>query len=123
MCIQEAQQALQTQNLPPPTLGSNSRKYVSESLDKVLQFQNNAPECKEACQVVLRFELNTTKYLAIRNSTIPQFKAQGSPSVVFNTEGVRGGDLNLGVSSSQLGNFNSTVNRVTVVAISSPTRE
>jgi uncharacterized delta-60 repeat protein/RHS repeat-associated protein len=112
MSIDEAQQSLVTQELLSPIPGSNSNKYVSESLSKVQEFQNQgvAPGTDEA---ILQYNMDIEMYTSMRGNAIPQQGSNGSGQIVYNTEGTVGtGLLNLGVPGSQLSNFNNAVQSV-----------
>jgi hypothetical protein len=112
MSAAEAEQALSSQQLPPRVAGSNSNKYVSESLEKVQKFQNKGvPAGTE--EVIVEFEVDAAAYAKLREGTIPQQGSAGTGKIVFNTEGLSGTELrNLGIPDSQLGNFNKIVIRV-----------
>jgi RHS repeat-associated protein len=105
----EAEQALSSQRLPPRVSGSNSNKYVSESLEKVQNFQNKGV-AQGTQEVILEFEVDAANYAKLRASSIPQQWSAGSGKIVFNTEGLSGTELrNLGIPDSQLGSFNKIV--------------
>jgi len=109
MSAAEAEQALSSQQLPPRVSGSNSNKYVSESLEKVQKFQNKGV-AQGTQEVILEFEVDAAEYAKLRASSIPQQGSAGSSKIVFNTEGLSGTELrNLGIPASQLGNFNKIV--------------
>jgi hypothetical protein len=109
MSAAEAEQALSSQQLPPRVSGSNSNKYVSESLEKVQNFQNKGV-AQGTQEVILEFEVDAAQYAELRAMSIPQQGSAGSGKIVFNTEGLSGTELrNLGIPESQLGNFNKIV--------------
>ena len=115
MSIAEAQIAIASRQLQAPILGSNSNKYLSESLQKVEIFQNRGVTAGTE-EVILEFELDAAGYRNLRASAIPQYGSAGSGSIVFNKEGLRGTDLlNLGIPDSQRGAFNSVIIVVRIV--------
>ena len=109
MSAAEAEQALSSQQLPPRVAGSNSNKYVSESLEKVQKFQNKGA-AQGTQEVILEFEVDAAEFAKLRAGSIPQQGSAGSSKIVFNTESLSGTELrNLGIPGSQLGNFNKIV--------------
>ena len=109
MSLAEAEQAIASQELPPRIAGTNSNKYVSESLSKVEKFQNEGVAAGTQ-EVIVEFELDAAAYAKLRAGSIPQQGSAGSGKIVFNTEGLSGTELrNLGIPESQLGNFNKAV--------------
>lgn len=109
MSAAEAEQALSSQQLPPRVPGSNSNKYVSESLRKVQDFVNKGVPA-DTEEVIVEFEVDAAKYAKLRDASIPQEGSAGSGKIVFNTEGLEGTNMrNLGVPDSQLESFNEVV--------------
>ena len=108
----EAETTLNTQQLQPPIPGSNSSKYLSESLDKVLAFRNSGVPA-DTSETVLEFVLDPQGYQDLMSTAVDQAGSKGLDAVKINYEGVSDPTLrNIGVPLSQLNEFNNLILQV-----------
>jgi hypothetical protein len=113
MSSAEADLTIQTQQLQPPIVGTNSSKYLSESLSKVEAFQN-AGVSGSTQQDILKFVLDKPGYDSMMSTAVNQYGSAGVDAVKYNFEGIpqtAGGPplRNIGVPLSQLDQFNQII--------------
>jgi filamentous hemagglutinin len=103
---------LNTKSLQPPIPGSNSSKYLSESLDKAAKLQNNGVT-PEADKTILEFVFNKSGHKDLMSTAVDQTGSKGVDAVKINYEGICDPTLrNIGVPPSQLGAFNNLIQGV-----------
>jgi filamentous hemagglutinin len=111
----EAETTLTTQSLQPPAPGANSSKYLSESLDKVAAFQNNAVSSATS-ESVLEFVLDKPGYQDLMSTAVNQAGSKGIDAVKINFEGISDPSLrNIGVPLSKLDAFNDLILQINKV--------
>lgn len=111
----EAEATLTTQRLQPPAPGSNSSKYLSESLNKVIAFQNNGVSSATS-ESVLEFVLNKPRYQDLMSTAVNQAGSKGVDAVKINFEGISDPSLrNIGVPISKLDAFNDLILQINKV--------
>ncbi|CAF0721897.1 unnamed protein product [Adineta ricciae] len=109
---------------------TQSQKWISENLPKVLKFQNNGvPEAVRTGQKILEINLDKSGYTNFRNeSVIPQFESKGSGKSVYNFEGIPDGacqsqaasvpsivDRNIGINKAHIDQFNENITSINVL--------
>ncbi|CAF3314604.1 unnamed protein product [Rotaria sp. Silwood2] len=109
---------------------NRSETWISESLRKVLNFQNNGiPIEKRSQQRILELTLNRRQYNQFRfNDVIPQFRSKGSSKSVYNYEGIPGGacqskastisptvERNIGINKNHIDKFNECIESINVL--------
>jgi hypothetical protein len=114
---------------------NQSEKWLSESLSKVLGFQNKGiPIDLQQNQRILELKMDKTKYLQFRqNDVIPQFQSKGSGKSVYNFEGIEGGarpsqastvsssvERNIGINKDHIEQFNENIKSINVLDPSDP---
>jgi hypothetical protein len=106
-----------------------SEKWISESFEKVLSFQNKiVPIEKRQEERILRLTLDRKNYREFRDNTIPQFGSRGSGRSVYNYEGIEGGacasksstvspDIprNIGIRNTEIDKFDKTIKSVSIL--------
>lgn len=92
--------------LQPAIRGANSSKYLSESLDKVIAFQNRSVS-SGTTQRTLEFVLDKNGYNNLMRSSVNHAGSKGVDAVKYNFEGLSGSaHRNIGVPSTKLNEFN-----------------
>jgi len=115
MSDNEAATTLATQRLQPPAPGANSSKYLSESLDKVIAFQNEGVSLATS-ESVLEFVLDKSRYQELMSNAVNQLGSKGIDAVKINFEGISDPLLrNIGVPSSKLDAFNDLIVQINKV--------
>ena len=100
--------------LQPPIPGTNSSKYLSESMDKVRRFQNEQAAGVE--QATVEFKLGKVGYDELMGTAVKQAGSQGLPEIKYNLEDIREPGLrNIGVPRSRLSDFNSLIYDISLV--------
>jgi hypothetical protein len=114
MSAAEAAKTLDTKQLQPKVPGSNGKKYLSESLDKVKEFENKGVP-KGTDEVIVEFTLDKAKYDALLADKVPQKLVGETPGgkgkIEYHYEGLPqdGPHINIGVPDTQLPGFNGAV--------------
>jgi hypothetical protein len=113
MCAAEVDGVKAAHGLVPPIPGANSRKYVSESLGKAVDFQNKGvSEAARNGERIAKFSVDKNVYSGIKKDLIPQKGANAvNPNAnVFNKEGLAQSDkVNIGFHKDNLGQLNEAV--------------
>lgn len=114
MCDAESLRTLETKKLQRSIPGANGKKYLSESRDKVMVFENKGV-AKGTDEKVVEFTLDKTKYDALLADKIHQKEISTTPGsksrMEFHHEGLdpTGPHINIGVPSKQLTGFNEAI--------------
>ncbi len=115
MCDIEAVETLKTKKLQRSIPGANGKKYLSESRDKVVVFENKGV-AKDTDEKVVEFTLDKAKYDALLSDKIFQKdikdnKGSAKTRVEFHYEGLDkdGKEINIGVPKSKLPAFNAAI--------------
>ncbi|KIH84613.1 putative large exoprotein involved in heme utilization or adhesion of ShlA/HecA/FhaA family [Pseudomonas batumici] len=112
MSTVEAGATLNSGKLQASIPGTNSSKYLSESIGKVDDFQNKA--ALDTSQATLEFVLDRKAYDLLMRSAVNQAGSKGVDAIKINFEGIDplSNFRNIGVPSSQLELFNSIIKSV-----------
>lgn len=129
--MDEAQQVITNNGFS----NNRSEKWISESFNKVLNFQNNGvPMDDRPGQRIIQLTLNKNNYQDFRkNDVIPQFQSRGLGKSVFNFEGIEGGaarageatvpptvERNIGINRKHIDKFNGTIKSINVLDPNDP---
>ena len=102
----EADATLNTRLLQPAISGTNSSKYLSESLNKVIEFQNKGVSSGTSEQV-LEFIIDKKGYDGIMKSSVNQIGSKSVDAIKYNFEGLSStGPRNIGIPATKLDEFN-----------------
>ncbi|NBF07061.1 hemagglutinin repeat-containing protein [Pseudomonas sp. Fl4BN1] len=112
MSTVEAEATLSTGKLQPSIPGANSSKYLSESIEKVGEFQNNG--VKDMAQTTLEFMLDRSAYNLLMRSAVNQAGSKGVDAIKINFEGIDPltNFRNIGVPPSQIELFNDIIKSI-----------
>jgi hypothetical protein len=122
MSAAEAEKTLESKQLQPKIPGTNGKKYLSESLDKVIVFENKGV-AEGTKEVIVEFTLDKTKYDALIADKIHQDAIKDTPGgklrVEYHYEDlIKNGPLiNIGVPENHLAAFNEAVLSVRIVPV------
>ena len=113
MSATEADATLDGMKLQPSIPGSNSSKYLSESMSKVENFQN-AKVTPGSQERILEFIVDKKRYDLVMDSSVNQAGSKGIDAVKYNFEGINSGSglRNIGIPPSQLDLFNSLIKSI-----------
>lgn len=115
MSAAESEKTLETLRLQPQIAGTDSSKYLSESLDKVKMFQNKAVNTATQ-EDVLEFIVNKQGYNKMMESAIPQKGSKGIDAIKYHFEGMSQTSnptlRNLAIPGSKLDEFNALIRDV-----------
>ncbi len=87
MSTAEANVTLDTMKLQPPLKGTDSSKYLSESLSKVEAFQNKIVK-QGTSEDIIEFVLDKQGYDNLMINAVPQAGSKGVNAVKFHYEGL-----------------------------------
>ena len=115
MSIVEANKTIDSKNMQPAIQGTNSAKYITQSLEKARAFSNNGiPSGTQ--QVIVEFEMDSEYYKSVLQNSVYQYNSKGIDAIKYNFEGLQGTELrNFGVPSTQLEAFNRYIRGVRVI--------
>jgi RHS repeat-associated protein len=113
MSAAEAETTLETMRLQGQVPGSNSSKYLSESLEKVQAFQNKGVPAGTKEEIV-EFVLDREGYQRLMSTAVDQTQSKGVDALKYNLEGIPRTSLgaqprNIGVPASKMEEFNQLV--------------
>jgi hypothetical protein len=118
MSMAEAKKTLDPNGggLQPAKRGSDPTKWLTESPDKLDNFNNKIvkPGTEE---VIVEFEINPEYYKNMQQSAVPQYGSKGNPNVKYHYEGLdpNGPYKNYGITPEQLDLFNQNVTGIKIV--------
>lgn len=106
----EAEKTLATSRLQPQIQGTNSSKYLSESLEKVQAFQNKGVVAGTN-EEILEFVLKRQGYEKLMSTSVNQVGSKGVNAVKYNFEGIDSTSTlrNIAIPSSKLDEFNQLI--------------
>jgi hypothetical protein len=105
MSTTESKLTLETNKLQPPIAGTDSSKYLSESLEKVQIFQNQKTVGSQ--QEILEFVLDKKGYDSMMSTSVKQYKSGGIDAIKYHFEGIsKDGVRNIGVPVTKQDEFN-----------------
>ena len=106
----EYEKTIATGKLQGQVPGTDSTKWLSQSYDKVVSFQNTAvqPGTEE---VIVEFQMKEEYMDYLINNSIPQANSKGLPFVKYHYEGLNpnGSIRNYGITSDELSFFNQNI--------------
>ena len=109
MASVEAEKTLETLKLQPPIPGKDSSKYLSESLEKVQEFQN-AKVPQGTKEDIIEFVLDKKAYEKMMSTAVEQYGSKGVDAIKYHYEGLDPNAVpnlrNIGVPKSWLDEFN-----------------
>lgn len=112
MSAAEAEKTFETMRLQPQIKGTDSSKYLSESLEKVQAFQNKAVAAGTDQQIV-EFVLDRQGYNKLMSTAVEQSSSKGVDAIKFHYEGMsqtaNPSLRNIGVPASKLDEFNQLI--------------